>query len=225
MTATAQLDSPDAAAAAAAPQLTSTTAPGKVFASRTDLADHYKSDWHKYNLKRREAGLPLLLEADFQARLAAALSLRQEDHRNGTNHLKKGKKQKPKKQQQDNNNTNTNTTVVLKAQAAAYDKIKNDNQEDKEDDDNPTMMETTAEEKTEEQPKEEEEKEEEHVVIDPKQCLFDRHFSATVEANSDRMYRKYGFFLPDREYLVDLEGLIGFCHEKIKLGHMWYVMI
>jgi len=54
-------------------------------------------------------------------------------------------------------------------------------------------------------------------VIDPKQCLFDRHFSATVEANADRMYRKYGFFVPDREYLTDLEGLIGYCHEKIKV--------
>jgi pre-60S factor REI1 len=34
------------------------------------------------------------------------------------------------------------------------------------------------------------------------------------------MYRKYGFFLPDREYLTDMEGLVGYCQEKIKLGHM-----
>ena len=30
--------------------LTSTTAPGKVFSSRKDLQDHYRSDWHRYNL-------------------------------------------------------------------------------------------------------------------------------------------------------------------------------
>ena len=56
--------------------LTSTTAPGKTFDTRKDIADHYKSDWHRYNLKRREAGLPMLREEDFKARLEAALALR-----------------------------------------------------------------------------------------------------------------------------------------------------
>jgi pre-60S factor REI1 len=43
--------------------------------------------------------------------------------------------------------------------------------------------------------------------------------SASIDANLERMQRKYGFFLPDQEYLVDAEGLLGYCHEKIKLGH------
>ncbi|EJK51269.1 hypothetical protein THAOC_29573, partial [Thalassiosira oceanica] len=51
-----------------APSLTSTTAPGKAFASRAELQDHYKSDWHQYNLKRRDAGLPMLNEEDFTVR-------------------------------------------------------------------------------------------------------------------------------------------------------------
>lgn len=63
--------------------LTSTTAPGKVFATRAELAEHYQSDWHKYNLKRREAGLPVVLETDFVARLEAAQALRQEKRRRG----------------------------------------------------------------------------------------------------------------------------------------------
>ena len=53
--------------------LTSTTAPGKTFDTRKDIADHYKSDWHRYNLKRREAGLPMLREEDFKARLLERL--------------------------------------------------------------------------------------------------------------------------------------------------------
>ena len=56
-------------------RFTSTTAPGKSFNSRAELAAHYASDWHRYNLKRREAGLPLLGESDFQARYEAALAL------------------------------------------------------------------------------------------------------------------------------------------------------
>ncbi|KAL3910175.1 MAG: hypothetical protein SGARI_002253, partial [Bacillariaceae sp.] len=86
----------------AAPGLTSTTAPGKVFASRQELADHYKSEWHKYNLKRREAGLALLEKSEFQARWEAALALRQEKEKNsavsGTDHLKDGKKLTKKQQ-------------------------------------------------------------------------------------------------------------------------------
>ena len=29
----------------------------------------------------------------------------------------------------------------------------------------------------------------------------------------------YGFFVPDRECCVDLEGMVGYLHEKVKLGH------
>jgi pre-60S factor REI1 len=207
-------------------ELTSTTAPGKVFASRSELADHYKSDWHKYNLKRREAGLPLLLEADFNARLAAALSLRQgqEEERNGTSHLKKGKKQKQKNKNNNKNVPSSGNGVVAKSQAAAYDKMKEDdadkNDETKEEE-NETME--TDELENEQHAMHDAEKEDgdDDIVIDPKQCLFDHHFSASVEANVDRMYRKYGLFVPDREFLTDLEGLVGYCHEKIKLGHMW----
>jgi pre-60S factor REI1 len=56
-------------------------------------------------------------------------------------------------------------------------------------------------------------------VIDPTQSLFDKHMSTTVQENVDYMYNKYGFFIPDKEYLTDLEGLVGYCAEKIKLGH------
>lgn len=197
-------------------QLTSTTAPGKLFASRTEIADHYKSDWHKYNLKRREAGLPLLLETDFQARLAAALSLRQEEGRHGTSHLKKGKKHKNKKNKQ-NDVAPAINGAVMKSQTSAYDKIKEENNADGVE---VPVVENAMETEEGESGEQAVEEEEEAPVIDPKQCLFDPHFSASVEANADRMYRKYGFFLPDREYLTDLEGLIGYCHEKIKLGHM-----
>lgn len=167
------------------PDLTSTTAPGKVFASRQELADHYKSDWHKYNLKRREAGLPVLLQVDFEARLEAAKALRQEKQA-GTSHLKKS------------NNKRSNSMAKSAESKPDVEMVKD---------------ESAVEDETTDQS-------DKKVEIDPLQCLFDRHHSATVQANVDRMYRKYGFFLPDREYLTDLTGLIGYCHEKIQLGHV-----
>ena len=55
--------------------------------------------------------------------------------------------------------------------------------------------------------------------INPKQSLFDKHTFPSVQDNLRYMQQEYGFFLPDQEYLVDMEGLIGYCHEKVKLGH------
>ncbi|GAX13322.1 pre-60S factor REI1 [Fistulifera solaris] len=185
-------------------QLASTTAPGKLFASREELAAHYKSDWHKYNLKRREAGLPMLLEPDFQARLDAALALRQEKE-TGTSHLKKESKKHFKKKR---------NGISQVSQASAYDRMTKETE-------TPTTdsvdVEPTAENSY---PTTEEPAAPEAIEIEPRQCLFDRHMSVSVQANVERMQRKYGFFIPDAEYLTDLTGLVGYCHEKIKLGHV-----
>eukprot|EP00980_Cylindrotheca_fusiformis_P028066 scaffold22577_cov122-Cylindrotheca_fusiformis.AAC.45 len=171
---------------------TSTTAPEKTFSSRSELADHYRSDWHKYNLKRREAGLPLLKEVDFQARWEAALSLKKEKNskaRSGTDHLKNLKKNQ-KKAKEDSPVSNGGDMAAAQA--------------------NPE--------------------------IDPKQSLFDSHRSETLQENvlvcpscfvDSFIYQPllsfahFDFHLLalSAECLVDLEGLLGYCHEKIKLGH------
>ena len=69
-----------------------TTAPGHTFTSRSDLATHYKSDWHRYNLKRKEAGMPCLDKPTFDKRVAAAKALKAEREerakRGGSDHLK-----------------------------------------------------------------------------------------------------------------------------------------
>jgi pre-60S factor REI1 len=196
--------------------LTSTTAPGKVFTSRDELASHYQTPWHQYNLKRRQAGLPVLLEADFQARLAAAQALRQETKTAGKDHLKKDKKHKKSKK-----SIASSEGAITSSQVPSYDGIKgaeetNDRAVDLTKD-RMDVQETPVETVGDNQEVEEEEM---MVEIDPLQCLFDRHMSSTVEANAERMYRKYGFFIPDREYCTDLEGMIGYLHEKIKLGNM-----
>jgi len=42
------------------------TAPGEVFASREALHEHYKSEWHRYNLKRKVAGIAPVPKAMFE---------------------------------------------------------------------------------------------------------------------------------------------------------------
>jgi pre-60S factor REI1 len=182
-------------------QLTSTTAPGTIFATRADLAAHYKSEWHRYNLKRREAGLPVLLLVDFEARLEAAKALRQ-DKQAGKDHLKRGASVKTKSEKKKEAAAAAVQTQEQNGGTAPVDPTQDVPMTDG---DAPTPQQV---------------EEEEAIEIDPRQCLFDKHMSKSVKANVDRMHRKYGFFIPDVEYLDDLEGLVGYCHEKVKLGHM-----
>eukprot|EP00549_Striatella_unipunctata_P004304 CAMPEP_0118713392 /NCGR_PEP_ID=MMETSP0800-20121206/25484_1 /TAXON_ID=210618 ORGANISM="Striatella unipunctata, Strain CCMP2910" /NCGR_SAMPLE_ID=MMETSP0800 /ASSEMBLY_ACC=CAM_ASM_000638 /LENGTH=481 /DNA_ID=CAMNT_0006618825 /DNA_START=76 /DNA_END=1521 /DNA_ORIENTATION=- len=212
-----------AAAAAAASavvveelKLTSTTAPGKYFASRSDLATHYKSDWHKYNLKRREAALPMLKEEDFAARLEAALSLRrereEESKRSKMDHIKQQKKKQHIQKKKDG--------VTVTSQAPAWDKIKHNQQQQQEEKEEETQQEKETEKQDKQQEEDKEEEVEEPPEIDPCQSLFDSHVCKSVEENLERMQKNFGFFIPDAEYLVDKEGLVGYCAEKIKIGHV-----
>ena len=201
--------------------LTSTTAPGKVFSTRAELAAHYQTQWHQYNLKRRQAGLPMLLEADFEARLAAAQALRQETKEVGKDHLKQDKTRKDKKQKKKGKNE-----TGLVSQVPAYNRIKEEAAQEvsaqgpANEPHHTEAVQTSLDDSPEDAAMDDGDAEPEKVEIDPLQSLFDRHISATVEANVDRMYRKYGFFIPDREFCSDLEGLVGYLHEMVKLGHM-----
>ena len=160
--------------------LTSTTAPGKVFTTRAELAEHYKSDWHKYNLKRREANLPLLVESEFQARWEAALALRQEQQKAssiaGKAHLKNKNNKKDNKKQ--------NNKKVFQGGGGGDVAI---SEEEDGDDKNVTKV----------HPKETPESQE-NPEINPLQSLFDSNLSPTLEENVKYMEQKYGFFVPDR---------------------------
>jgi len=201
-------------------QLTSTTAPGKIFSSRSELASHYKSDWHKYNLKRREAGMPMLTFEDFTIRFEAAMALRREregrEERNGRDHLKdKDNRQKKaggkgsvekKISRRQLRQRERNGDVICPVAPSIVDEesVKADVTSEEGD---AAMEDGVGEEVL-------------PPTIDPNQSLFDKHISKDVETNVEYMYEKYGFFLPDRECIIELEGLIGYCTEKVKLGHM-----
>jgi pre-60S factor REI1 len=196
--------------------LSSTTAPGKHFSSRTELQTHYKSDWHRYNLKRRENGLSMLNEEEFTARLEAALALRKEregrEERGGLDHLKDGKKGKQTKGEKKMKKDNRRKPAFAKRPETIT-------QEPLEPEPNTEMEQDNDNEPMEEEEQEEEQEEEEPPEINPKQSLFDNHISPSLKANVSYMTANYSFYIPDIEYLIDLEGLLGYCSEKVRLGH------
>lgn len=162
--------------------------------------------------------MPMLTNEEFTARFEAAMALRREregrEARGGTDHLKDKSEagvssSNDKKKKKKNSNARMSKRQLRQQErlgtAAATTAIPN--------------AEESSEEDVEEMEEENELVPEEAPEINPNQCLFDRHISSDVNANAEYMYKKYGFFIPDQEFMIDLEGLIGYCAEKIKLGH------
>ena len=56
--------------------------------------------------------------------------------------------------------------------------------------------------------------------LDLQDCLFCQLKSESFETNMDHMARQHSFFIPDIEYLVDLQGLIEYLGEKISVHNL-----
>lgn len=172
--------------------------------------------------------MAMLTFPEFSARLEAAMALRREregrEERSGNDHLKDKNSAKAKsngagsqrklskrqlRQQERNGGVVPPSSTLSNKSSQVQDPLSKDDrmEGDAEEESNDGVTHT------------EDEAGEEPPEINPKQSLFDKHISESVQANVDYMYKKYGFFIPDIEYLVDMEGLIGYCAEKIKLGH------
>lgn len=48
-----------------------------------------------------------------------------------------------------------------------------------------------------------------------KTCLFCNHESPTTLDNASHMERTHGMFIPEKQYLVDLDGLLGYLQEQV----------
>lgn len=64
----------------------------------------------------------------------------------------------------------------------------------------------------------EEDGEYEHKA-DVNQCLFCNYLSPTLDLNLNHMSRQHGFFVPEKDYLADLSGLINYLSETISALH------
>lgn len=219
------------------PPLLSTTAPGKVFPSRSELQNHYRSEWHRYNLRRREAGLPMLNEHDFASRWEAALALRKEregrEERCGDGHRKDrvgtsdDKEKKKKKVEKPLREGGMKRSSRRRKPAFATERggitIEDVRVDDAVVDNDDAIIEgvegggTTVQ--VEMMVKEEDDEGEDPPEINPCQCPFDSHISPTHDANLEYMKATYSFFLPDSEYIIDLEGFLGYCNEKVRWGN------
>lgn len=228
---------------------------------------HYKSDWHRYNLKRKVADLSSVTAETFQQKVLAQKAKAEDqdknqeetctvcskhfsNHNQYENHIKSKKhkesvaKQEAKQNTQvnqlnQNNNRNVSDKRLLKDQVnmEIKSKLQAEAQEgsdemhsgsqagaqggideghsgksavagkmDISDDDNDSDAESCDS--------------WDENAIGIEECLFCSHISSSLEENTKHMTVKHGFFIPDLEYLIDLEGLITYLGEKVGVGHL-----
>lgn len=218
------------------------------FPTPEDQRIHMKSEWHRYNLKRRVAQLPPIDEDLFNNKVAALSLNENEDSskssggkKNTTNDkqlTKKELRRREKEALQEKKRQILETArqaMIAKRNGEPFE-IKEQEAEIKED---------GAEKKDELEKKDEEPKNEEELTPEQVQerliaeklanrteipittCLFchakkGANFES-LEENESHMFSHHGLYIPEQKYLVDKEGLIKYLGEKIGYGNVCLV--
>ncbi len=68
-------------------------------------------------------------------------------------------------------------------------------------------------------PEKTQDEDEEDYKTDIKLCLFCNYASPTTDLNVHHMGKQHGFFIPEKDYLVDLEGFVNYLAETIQVLH------
>lgn len=200
------------------------------FANALLQRDHYRSDWHRYNLKRKVAQLPPVSAEHYSKIETHQQSVAQEAKQKESFYCEKCRKQFGKQKAFDQHNQSKkhlesgshpnrdvdskknvpDTTVKQEKPALISALPQSDSDSDWE----------SVESSDEELDGENDGKERENNVtpIPPNVCLFCNMKHDALEKNVEHMSSKHSFFIPDPEYLVDLKGLITYLGEKVGIG-------
>uniref|UniRef100_A0A060T175 ARAD1C22220p n=1 Tax=Blastobotrys adeninivorans TaxID=409370 RepID=A0A060T175_BLAAD len=204
---------------------------------------HMKTDWHRYNLKRKVASLPPVSSEAFaekmlqqQQQQAAAdaqtgrgSSGRSSGQRQKTKRDKKREEKLLRKLAQTrldkdspvNNRPGSPTGSEASMGSSTFSLGEPVDDDGFEHVDIPEpVMEVASEDEEDETEKEIQRRLQRAVKIPPNVCFVDGKEFDTVEQNVEYMSKQYGLFIPERDYLTDLTGLIAYLGEKIGLGNM-----
>nr|CAH7757597.1 unnamed protein product [Callosobruchus chinensis] len=179
---------------------------------------HYKSDWHRYNLKRKVAEFPPVTEEDFQKRSSSQRNTSKKPsevkhvyceacHKSFSsqnahdNHLQS-------KKHKDNVNRGHSQETSIQQPAMLITKFHSH-----------ALSETESDILVEELDSDEWEDESENP-IDNNDCIFCSHHSKNFIKNLEHMTVAHSFFIPDIEYCVDVMELLRYLGEKVSEGFM-----
>ena len=191
---------------------------------------HYKTDWHRYNLKRKVAEMPPVTAEVFQQKVLAQKAEVEAQQQSKTkslhcqlcnktfssenafsNHLSSKKHKdveanKAKKQE----------SLITASQFSNNFKRKDSKETDPEN----TESENAESLSHNRDDDDDEDDDIEEDTLEVTDCLFCPHHSVSLEENLKHMTRSHSFFIPDLEYVVDLKGLVTYLCEKVGMGNM-----
>lgn len=150
------------------------------FADIDRVKEHYRSDWHVLNSKRRANGLMPLSKSEYKQ----ALPL-----------IEKKRASKP-----------VIPTVPRKMIISSPQPMI------------PSSKAETSQPLADDEDDIEEDIPEEELL--PTASIFDRKTFETVDEAVDYMGLTFGFFIPEIEYLIDMNGFLSYLNEKVKAGHI-----
>lgn len=200
---------------------------------------HHKSDFHRFNLKRKMINLPPVAIEQFNAKVAELQPKEQQQvsiiectickkefrtentykaHTNSNKHKEKlaALQLSAEEKGQDPDaivlkKTKQQPTVPATVPAAAAAKGEGDG--------SPSgVNEEKEEKKTMEELIEEKIRTSRKILLE--ECMFCLEKHPDLESNVQHMQQEHGFFIPDREYLKDLPGFIEYLGEKLSLGNI-----
>ncbi|CAD6208917.1 GSCOCG00010730001-RA-CDS [Cotesia congregata] len=190
---------------------------------------HYKTDWHRYNLKRKVAELPPVTAENFQTKVIAQ---RVEDaavseqanckacHKTFNtanqyeNHLM-SKKHKEKSLKNDNLPRDDSEYVKPVSPKSANKSLNSPEKDDEIASSLNVEMDSDVESMDSDDWNEDTEN-----PVKNNCCLFCKHHSKSIIKNLKHMNESHGFFIPDPEYCIDVRGLLAYLGEKIFAGYM-----
>jgi len=194
---------------------------------------HYKTDWHRYNLKRKVAEMPPVTAEVFQQKVLAqkAEVEAQQQSKSKTmhchlcnktfssenaysNHMSSKKHrdlEADKAKKEGTGDFSSDKSTATKSKEASEQNI------------DPQIAESLLHDDDDEEDDDDDDDDDDDIEEDTLEftdCLFCPHHSVSLEDNVKHMTRSHSFFIPDLEFVVDLRGLLTYLCEKVGIGNM-----
>lgn len=196
-----------------------------VFASSEQQRDHYRSDWHRYNLRRKTSELPPVTEAVFNQRLTGMLHATQSKEREQqeAHQLRECVACRKTFSSEKALESHVRSKKHLEAVAGAPEaelgllirKVEKTTMAPKE---APRLMQLDADASEAQIQDALKAHLDKATRLAAEDCIFCSHRADTFEANMEHMTKAHSLYVPDIDYLVDLRGLIGYLGEKVSIG-------
>lgn len=194
------------------------------------IRQHYKSDWHVFNSKRRSNGLIRATWDEFKKLPSAGKNVTKpaikstRDNRPPTRTEKMAEElTNASSASSTSKNIETSNDEISDLSASFTKMAESFGVESKERIEKIVTLAVKSsqlgeDEEGEDEGDDDDDSEEEDIVIEDNVSIFDDKEFSTVEENLAYMETTFGFFIPEREYLTNLSALIIYLGEKVKLG-------